>query len=29
MPKIEIPFMHGAFTDHKIQIARAGQPYVE
>jgi len=29
MPKIEIPFMHGAFTDHKIQIAKAGQSYVE
>jgi hypothetical protein len=29
MPKIEIPFMHGAFTDHKIQIAKAGQSYIE
>ncbi len=29
MPKIEIPFMHDNFTDHKIQIAKAGQPYVE
>jgi len=26
---IEIPFMHDAFTDHKIQIAKAGQSYVE
>jgi len=29
MPKIEIPFMHDTLTDHKIQIAKAGQPYVE
>ena len=29
MPKIEIFFMHGAFTDHKIQIAKADQPYVK
>jgi hypothetical protein len=29
MPKIEIPFMHDTFTDHKIQIAKAGQSYVE
>ena len=29
MPEIEIPFMHDTFTDHKIQIAKAGQSYVE
>ncbi len=29
MPKIEIPFMHDTFTDHKIQIAKVGQPFVE
>jgi len=27
MPKIEIPGLHFEFSDHKIRIARAGEPY--
>jgi predicted CXXCH cytochrome family protein len=27
MPKVEIPGMHHAFTDHWIRIARKGEPY--
>ncbi len=27
MPKTEIPGLHFQFTDHKIRIARAGEPY--
>jgi len=27
MPKIEIPGLHFGFSDHKIRIARAGEPY--
>jgi Cytochrome c554 and c-prime len=27
MPKVEIPGMHHAFTDHWIRIARNGEPY--
>jgi hypothetical protein len=26
MPKVELPSMHGSFTDHFIRIARAGEP---
>ena len=27
MPKVEVPEMHYGFTDHKIQIVRAGETY--
>jgi hypothetical protein len=27
MPKVEIPSMHAAFTDHRIRIAQANTPY--
>jgi len=27
MPKIEIPGLHTQFTDHRIRVARSGQPY--
>jgi hypothetical protein len=27
MPKIEIPGSHFAFTDHRIRVARAGEPF--
>ncbi len=27
MPKVEIPGLHHQFIDHKIRIARAGEPY--
>ncbi len=26
MPKVELPSMHGAFTDHFIRVAKAGEP---
>ncbi len=27
MPKVEVPGMHQAFTDHQIRIVHAGEPY--
>jgi hypothetical protein len=27
MPKVELPWAHFQFTDHRIRIARAGEPY--
>jgi hypothetical protein len=27
MPKVEIPGAHFKFTDHRIRIARPGEPY--
>jgi hypothetical protein len=27
MPKVELPSMHAPFADHRIRIARAGEPY--
>jgi hypothetical protein len=27
MPRVELPSMHAAFTDHRIRIARPGEPY--
>jgi hypothetical protein len=27
MPKVEIPGTHFKFTDHRIRIMRAGEPY--
>ena len=29
MPKINVPVMHGDFTDHRIRIVRKGEPYPE
>jgi hypothetical protein len=29
MPKVYVPEMHYNFTDHRIRIARAGEPYPE
>lgn len=29
MPKVELPQMHTRFTDHRIRIARPGDPYTE
>ena len=29
MPKIDLPDMHHAFTDHRIRVARAGEPFPE
>jgi hypothetical protein len=29
MPKIEVPSIHSTFTDHRIRIARQGEPYPE
>jgi hypothetical protein len=27
MPKIKLPGAHFAFTDHRIRVVRAGEPY--
>jgi hypothetical protein len=27
MPKVEVPEMHYAFTDHKIRVVRPGEKY--
>jgi hypothetical protein len=27
MPKVEVPGTHFKFTDHRIRIARAGEPF--
>lgn len=27
MPRVNVPVMHAPFTDHRIRIVRAGQPY--
>lgn len=29
MPKVNVPEMHDAFTDHRIRIVRAGEPFPE
>jgi hypothetical protein len=29
MPKEYVPEMHDNFTDHRIRIARAGEPFPE
>ena len=29
MPKVNVPEMHADFTDHRIRIARAGEPFPE
>ena len=29
MPKVNVPVMHSAFTDHRIRIVRNGEPYPE
>jgi hypothetical protein len=29
MPKVYVKEMHDTFTDHRIRIARAGEPFPE